>query len=128
VKLSKQRAKAEGSGLRDARERAEGARRAAERAEVERGVFCAENADALLAERKPDAEAAAQAVQDALEALARAQKQWHNAQSDLATILRLAGRSTDGLPQFPPALAELTRNARRAGQVDVPSPGGVMAG
>ena len=79
-------------------------------------VYAAENADGLLAERKPDAEAAAAQVQAAVEALAQAQKQWDAAQSDLQTILRLAGRSSEGLPQFPPALAELTRHAppRRA--------------
>jgi hypothetical protein len=121
TKLSKARARAEGVGIRDASERLEGAKRAVQRAEVERSVYAAEHVDGLLAERKPDAEAAAQAVQDAVEALATAQKQWDAAQSDLATILRLAGRSSEGLPQFPPALADLVRSARRA-QVDVPSP------
>ena len=128
TKLSKQRARAEGVGTREATERLEGARRAVDRAEVARGVFCAENIDELLRERRPDAEAAAAAVQQAVEALAQAEKQWNAAQSDLQTILRLAGRSSEGLPQFPTALAELTRHARRAGQVDVPSPGRVMAG
>jgi hypothetical protein len=128
VKLSKQRARAEGAGLRDASERLEGAKRAVDRAEVERATFCAENVDRLLREKKPDADAAAQAVQDAVAALAAAQKQWDSAQSGLAAILRLAGRSTEGLPVFPTALVDLTRHARRAGQVDVPSPGRVMAG
>ena len=123
VRLGKRRARLEGAGLREAGERLEGAKRAVDRAEVERATFCSANADALLLERKPDAEAAAQAVQDAVEALAQAQKQWDSAQSDLATILRLTGRSSEGLPAFPPALAS-SRHARRAGQVDVPSRAG----
>ena len=70
---------------------------------------------------------AAEAVRSAVAALAEAQKHWDAVQSDTAMVLRLAGRSTEGLSAFPAALQELTRNARRAGQVDVPTPGRVMA-
>jgi formate dehydrogenase maturation protein FdhE len=124
TKLGKTRARLEGVAIREAGERLEGAKRAIDRAEVERSAFCMEHADELLAERRPDAEAAAAAVRDAVEALAAAQKMWDSAQSDLAAISRLAGPSTESLPRFPEALADLTRHARRAGQVDVPTPAG----
>jgi hypothetical protein len=122
AKLSKQRARLETTDVREAGERVEGAQRAVQRAEVERSTFAAENADQLLRERKPEADGAAEAVQEALEALEQARRRWDAVQSDHATILRFAGRSTEGLPQFPQALQELTRHARRAGQLDVPTP------
>jgi hypothetical protein len=127
AKLSKERARLEVSDVRETGERLEGAQRAVQRAEVERSTFAAENTDGLLAERRPDAKEAAEAVRSAVAALAEAQKHWDAVQSDTAMVLRLAGRSTEGLPAFPAALQELTRNARRAGQVDVPTPGRVMA-
>jgi chromosome segregation ATPase len=122
AKLSKTRARLETTDVREAGERVEGAQRAVQRAEVERSTFAAETIDQLLAERRPDAEEAARAVEEAIASLAAAQRQWDAVQSDHAAILRFAGRSTEGLPAFPQALHDLTRHARRAGQLDVPTP------
>ena len=120
-KLGKERSRLEGA-VRQAGERLEGARLAVTRAETERGLFAAESLDGLIAEREPDARAAAQAVEDAVEQLRAAQAQWTMVETDAASLLRLAGRSTNVLPRFPEALAALVRDARRAGGVDVPAP------
>jgi hypothetical protein len=78
--------------------------------------------DALIAEREPDARAAAAAVEQAVEQLGRAYAQWSGVESDVAALLRLAGRNAGTLPRFPELLANLVRDARRAGGVDVPLP------
>jgi hypothetical protein len=43
-------------------------------------------------------------------------------ESEAAALLRLAGRDTRDLPRFPELLANLVRDARRAGGVGVPTP------
>jgi hypothetical protein len=122
AKASRERATLEAGGAREAGERLEGARRAAQRAEADRATFLVENVDALIAEREPDARAAAQAVEEAVERLGQAQAAWNAVEADVAALLRLAGKNTGELPQFPEALATLVRDARRAGGVDVPAP------
>jgi len=122
AKASKERARLEGSALRDASERVQGAQLAATTAEDERGRYAAERADELLHELEPDARAAAQAVEDAVEALTRAHSRWNEAQATVANLLRSAGRDTGTLPEFPGALATLVRDARRAGDLRVPPP------
>jgi chromosome segregation ATPase len=122
AKVSKTRARQEGVVARDLAERLAGARRATERAEVARQEFATAHIDELLREIKPDADEAAEMVQRAIEALSQAQRRWDQVQSDHASLLRLSGRSGEGLRPFPPVLVELVRRSRRAGQVDVPSP------
>ena len=119
AKLGRERAKLAGDTTPG--ERLEGAQRAVAKAEASRGLYASENADGLIAELEPDARAAAQAVEDAVEQLGAAHAAWSGVQSDVAALLRLAGRST-ALPAFPPALLDLTRDARRAGGVGVPLP------
>jgi hypothetical protein len=120
-KLSTDRERLEGSAVRDAGERVEGASRALMRAEAERGLFAVESIDGLLAEIEPDARAAASAVEEAVEQLGHAQARWNAVQADVAAVLRIAGQSTQ-LPQFPERLATLVREAKRAGGVGVPAP------
>jgi hypothetical protein len=115
AKASRERDKAEQVTLRDAEERLEGAKRAVAKAEAERGLYAAENVDGLIAERQPDARAAAQAVEDAVEELGRAHAVWSGVESDVAALLRVAGRNPGALPRFPELLANLVRDARRAG-------------
>jgi len=122
AKASKQRAALEQGSLREAEERLEGAKRAVANAEAERGLFAAENVDGLIAERQPDARAAAQAVEEAVEQLGRAHAAWTGVESDVAALLRVAGRNLGTLPRFPELLANLVRDARRAGGVGVPVP------
>jgi len=122
ARLSKDRARLEGATLRGAEERLEGARVALSRAEVEVSTFAASNLQGLLAERQPDAQAAVEAVEAAVEALGQAQAGWNAAEADTAALLRLAGADTGSLPKFPERLATLVRDARRAGQVGVPAP------
>jgi hypothetical protein len=69
AKASTQRASLEQGRLREAEERLQGARRAAQRADVERATFAAGTIDGLIAEREVDALAAARAVEDAVEEL-----------------------------------------------------------
>lgn len=109
-------------------ERAEGAHRATARADVELGAFAASNLPALLREREPDAQAAVKAVSDALEALDRANGAWHAVESESMRLLRLAGRDTRDQPRFPERLADVVRDARRAGDIVVPLPLPVAAG
>lgn len=122
AKASKQRASLEDGSLREAEERLEGARRAVQRADVERATFAAENIDGLLAERQGDALAVARAVENAVEDLGQAHAAWNGVESDVAGLLRLAGRDTRDVPTFPDPLANLVRDARRAGGVGVPAP------
>ena len=125
AEASKQRASLEQGGLREAEERLEGARRAAQHADVERATFAAENIDGLIAERQSDAEAVARAVDDAVGQLGRAHADWQAVGGEVATLLRLAGRDTS-LPAFPPRLADLVRDSRRAqAVVPPPVPGGL---
>jgi hypothetical protein len=107
-----------------AAERLEGARRATQRAEVELSTFARENLEGLLRERVPQANAAAHAVTDALEALHAAHAEWTSVEVASMALLRLAGQRTDSQPRFPPALAALVRDARRvdAGNVPLPLP------
>ena len=122
AKASRERAELEQSALREAQERLEGARRAVQRADVERSTFAVQSIDALIAEREPDARAAARAVEEAVERLGQARAAWNAVEADVAALLRLAGKNTGELPRFPEALATLVRDARRAGGVDVPAP------
>jgi hypothetical protein len=122
AKASKQRAALEQAGLREAEERHEGAKRAVAKAEAERGLFVMANIDGLIAERRDDATAAALAVEDAVEQLGQAQAAWNAVESDVAALLRLAGRDVSSLPRFPEPLALLVRDARRADGVRVPTP------
>jgi hypothetical protein len=122
AKASKQRAALEQGSLREAEERLEGARRAAQRADVERATFAAENIDGLLAERQVDALAVARAVEDAVEDLGHAHARWNGVESEVSGLLRLAGRDTRDVPAFPEPLAALVRDARRSGGVEVPPP------
>ena len=121
AKASKQRALLEQGSLREAAERLEGAKRAVAKAEAERGLYAAENVDGLVAERAPDARAAAEAVEAAVERLGRAHAAWQGVASDVAGLLRLAGRDTR-LPGFPEQLATLVKDARRSDGVTVPPP------
>lgn len=122
AKASKQRASLEQGSLREAEERLEGARRAAQRADVERATFAAGNIEGLLGEREADALAAARAVEGAVEELGRAHARWNGVESEIAALLRLAGRDMRDMPRFPAQLETLARDARRAGGVDVPLP------
>jgi hypothetical protein len=122
AKASKQRAALEQGSLREAEERLEGAKRAVAKAEAERGLFAAENVDGLIAERRADATAAAAAVEGAVEQLGQAHAQWTGLENEVAALLRLAGRDTRGMPRFPERLADLVRDARKAGGVEVPPP------
>ncbi len=120
-KASAARDKAEQATLRDAAERLEGATRRVAKAEAELGLFAREHADALVAERAPDARTAAEAVEAAVEQLGQAHAQWQGVASEVAGLLRLAGRDTS-LPAFPEQLATLVRDARRSDGVTVPPP------
>jgi chromosome segregation ATPase len=122
AKAIKQRAMLETGSLREAEERLEGARRAVSRAESERGMFAREHADALVAERRPDAVAAAQAVENAIEQLGEAHQRWQTVAAEVAGLLRLAGRDSRDMPTIPERLTDLVRDARRAGGVGVPPP------
>jgi ABC-type taurine transport system substrate-binding protein len=108
--------------LREAGERLEGAKRAVARAEVERSTFAVENADGLIAERRPDALAAVEEVEAAVQRLSEAHGRWHAVSGEVAGLLRLAGRDSRDIPSFPAELEELVRDARRAGGVPVPAP------
>jgi ElaB/YqjD/DUF883 family membrane-anchored ribosome-binding protein len=121
AKASKVRDKAD-MALRDTAERLEGARRGAAKAETARGMFAREHADGLIAERRPDAIAAAQAVEDAIDALARSQAVWNGVAAEVAAMLRAAGRGSGAVPNFPDALGRLVKDARRADGVPVPVP------
>lgn len=96
-KASRERAELEGSGLREAEERLDGARRAVQRADVERSTFAMENLEALIAERHADATAAAAAVEDAAGRGACGVGSVHN---EIAALHRLAGSDTRGMPRF----------------------------
>jgi hypothetical protein len=120
-KAGTERDKAERTTLRDAAERLEGARRAVVKAEADLGLFAREHADALLAEQRPAAVAAAQGVEDAVEQLGEAHARWQAVAADVVGLLRLAGRNTS-LPAFPERLADLVRDARRSDGVLVPPP------
>lgn len=122
AKASKQRAALEQGSLREAEERLEGARRAVQRAEVERSTFAAENITGLLRERHADAAAVAQATEDAIEQLGQAHAAWAAVANEVSALLRLAARDTRDMPSFPEQLEHLVRDARRAGGVDVPLP------
>jgi hypothetical protein len=122
TRLSTERAKLEGGVIRDAEERLAGARVAVSRAEVELSTFAASNVEGLLAESRPAALAAVQAVEAAVAGLEQARSEWNAVQADVAGLLRLAGQSTRDLPVFPPRLDTLVQDARRAGGVDVPAP------
>ncbi len=122
AKAAAERDRVESVELRDARERLEGARRAAQRATVEHATFATANLDALIKEVTPAAVAAAGEVTGALERLDQAHRQWQAVQSDVAALLRLAGRDTRDIPEFPQRLTDLVRDARRAGGLAVPPP------
>jgi hypothetical protein len=121
AKASKQRAALEQGSLREAEERLEGARRAVQRADVERSTFAMENIDGLIAERRADATAAAAAVEEAVEALGEAHARWQGVAAEVMSLLRLTGGDTR-LPAFPEKLSDLVRDARRAGGVGCPPP------
>jgi hypothetical protein len=122
AKAITQRATLETGSLREAEERLEGARRAVSRAESERGMFAREHTEALIAERRPDAVAAAEAVEAAIEQLGDAHARWQAVAAEVAGLLRLAGRDSRDMPTFPARLTDLVRDARRAGGVGVPAP------
>jgi hypothetical protein len=122
AKASRERDKAESDTLRDTAERLEGARRAAQRADVERATFAAENLPGLVREHADQAHAVARRVEEALDGLAQAHGAWVGVAQDVAGLCRLAGQETRDVPRFPAELAELVRHARRVGAVDVPAP------
>ncbi len=122
AKASAARAKLEAGAVRECEERLEGARRAVQRAEVERATFTAESISGLLGERSAEASAAAGAVEDAVLRLAQAQKEWTAVESEVGALCRLAGRDTRNMPRMPVQVAELVRDARRAAGVRVPAP------
>ena len=122
AKASKERASLERVALREAEERLEGARRAVQRAEAERGVFAAENVKGLVAERRPDAHAVARAAEEAVKQLGRAHAEWNRVYSEVGALLRLAGADTATMPSFPQRLEQLARDARRADGIHVPPP------
>ena len=120
-KLAVDRAEAE-RVVSEFAERLEGARRATHRADVELSTFAASNLAALLSERVPQAQAAVGAVTQALEALTSAHSSWLAVETESMRLLRLAGHDTRDQPRFPERLAELVRDARRAGDEIVPLP------
>lgn len=92
------------------------------RAEDDASTFAADHLEALLRERLPQAREAVKAVKDALHALQAAHSAWHAVESDSMRLLRRAGQNTTSQPRFPERLAELVRDAQRAGAVDVRLP------
>jgi hypothetical protein len=76
----------------------------------------------LIAELAPPARAAARGVEEAVEQLGKAHAAWHAAEAECIGLLRLAGRDSRDMPAFPERLADLVRDARRAGRVGVPAP------
>jgi hypothetical protein len=97
------------------------ARLTAKRAEDDRQRFVAENLDALLGEHQQAAQAAVDAVHEALEALQAAHRLWIEAETGSAHLLRLAGQTRQRTPPFPPVLSDLVRRLGRA-RADVPLP------
>lgn len=122
AKASKQRAALEQGSLREHEERLEGARRAVQRADAERGLYTRENIVGLLAEELPDAVAAAQDVERDVLRLGTSYGQWSGVATRISSLLRLAGRDTRDMPSFPAELEQLVRDARRAAGVNVPPP------
>ncbi len=120
-KLLAERQAAEAT-VREFEERVAGAELAAQRAEAEQAQFATHNCDALFTERGPAADAAAGAVKDVVGQLVAAKARWEAIASETANLLRLAGRSTQHVPTFPAQLGDLAKDARRAGDVDVPRP------
>jgi hypothetical protein len=119
--LAGERTKTEAS-VAELAERLKGAHRAVQRAKAEQCEFAAHHLAELIRERMPDAEAAAEAVTNALDALAAAYQTWTAIEADSMALLRLAGQRTTSQPRFPETLRELIRDARRAGGVNVPLP------
>jgi hypothetical protein len=117
AKANAERDNAEGTTLRDAAERLEGANRAVANAVAERGLFARENVDGLVRERVPDAVAVAQAVEQFLQA----HGQWQAVATEIAGLLRLAVEDTS-LPPLSPRVEALVRDARRAADAQVPPP------
>jgi hypothetical protein len=96
----------------------------AQRAEHDRQQFAAEHLLALLGEHRQTAQAAADAVHEALQALQALQAahaQWRDAESTTAHLLRLAGHGRERTSAFPTDLSDLIRGLNRA-QADVPLP------
>jgi hypothetical protein len=99
------------------------------RAVAERQQFAADNLPGLLGEHQQTAQAAVDAVHDALEALQAAHAQWREAESHSAHLLRLAGHGRERTPQFPPVLSDLVRRLGRAqAEVPLPLPPGALTG
>jgi hypothetical protein len=119
--LAADRAQAE-AHVAELAERAEGACRAQQRAKTEQAEYATHHLPDLLRERRPDGEAAAQAVMEALSALQSAYKQWQAVEADSMALMRLSGADTRSQPRFPPALEGLLRDLKRAGGVEVPVP------
>jgi hypothetical protein len=120
-RLQAERLKPEAT-VRELQERVAGADLAIQRAEAERAQFATHEAEAIFAERAADADAAVAAVKDAVGQLVAAKARWESIAAETANLLRLAGRSTAHGPTFPVQLGELAKDARRAGEIDVPLP------
>jgi hypothetical protein len=76
----------------------------------------------VCAERLPDAETAVSSVKDAVGQLVAARSRWEQVAAETMSLLRLAGRSTAHVPKLPSQLEQLTRDARRARDIEVPLP------
>lgn len=96
-----------------------GARQALEAREREVYEFAREHLDALLAERRPEAEAVALRLDDALRAVLGAEAEWSAVGRDVATVLREAGRPEliEAMPDTP-----LRGLPPRRGRVAAPLP------
>ena len=120
ARLDADRAEAERTAV-DLADHVTAARLQAKRAENDRQQFAAENLPGLLGEHQQTAQAAVDAIHDALEALQAAHGQWREAETTTAHLLRLAGRGRERTPPFPADLSDLIRRLGRA-QADVPLP------
>lgn len=124
AKLGKAKEKAQARADEPWSEKIAGAKLAARRLEVERDTWRHEHVAGLLDEVEPEAQEAAEALQNALEAVERARRGWH------AVAHRVSGMVTH-LPGQPPAMPmfdgvdSAIRTMRRdIGQVPLPMPRG----
>ena len=120
ARLDADRAEAERTAF-DLADHITAARLRATRAEQDRQRFAAENLPGLLGEHQQTAQAAVDAIHDALEALQAAHAQWRDAETTTAHLLRLAGRGHERTPPFPGDLADVLRRLERT-HTNVPVP------
>ena len=79
-------------------------------------AFVAEHCEGLVADRRPDAHAAAQAVRDAVRGLVDAARRWHDEEAAHSALMApVPGRDGRGIPNFP--LDDVLCDIRRAGAI-----------